>query len=214
MQVSTRGLSTGARYIGAPGITIPGLQEVEGAEQARGAVREQIHYGADWIKVIACGNYAFSSTGELLVDLTFTLAEVQAIVDEAHRHHRGVACQAYGGEGLRNCIEAGVDTIEHGKGLDESEITMMVQKSIYYDATGFRYSMPEVIEHDRPTTGGKYSLAAVHDKAFRLALSKGVKIMFGSGVDGTPYAHGAQAGEFGWLVHGLARSDRRPSSQI
>lgn len=202
MQVSTRGLNTGAKYLGAPRITIEGgTQSVTGVEAVREAVREQIHYGADWIKVIACGNYSFSPTGELLADPTFSLAEVQAIVDEAHRHHRRVACHAYGGEGLTNCVIAGVDTIEHGQGLDESLVNMMVQTGIYYDATGFRYSMPEVIERDRVTTGGKYSLPALHDKAFRLALAKGVKIMFGSGVDGTPYAHGTQAGEFEWLVH-------------
>jgi imidazolonepropionase-like amidohydrolase len=209
MQVSTRGLNTGARYLGAPGANMTGAspdihfvttQVVTGLDEARQAVREQIHYGADWIKVWACGNYSFTATGELLVDPTFTLAELQAIVNEAHRHHRGVACHAFGGEGLRNCIVAGVDTVEHGQGLDESLVNMMVQKGIYYDATLFRYSMPDVLEHDRVTTGGKYSLAALHDKAFRLALSKGVKIMFGSGIDGTPYAHGTQANEFEWLV--------------
>jgi len=202
MQVSTRGLNTGPASIGTPDVTIPaGAQTVAGAEQARAAVRDQIRYGADWIKLFAVREYSFSPTGELLADPTFTLDEVQAIVDEAHRHHRGVACHAFGGEGLRNCIMAGADSIEHGEGLDESEIAMMVQKGLYYVPTGFRYSMPDVVEHDRVTSGGKYSFPALGDKVFRMALARGVKIAFGSGADGHPYLHGTQVNEFAWMVH-------------
>jgi len=52
MQVSTRGLNTGPASIGTPDVTIPaGAQTVAGAEQARAAVRDQIRYGADWIKL-------------------------------------------------------------------------------------------------------------------------------------------------------------------
>jgi imidazolonepropionase-like amidohydrolase len=205
MQVSTRGLNIGPASIGTPDVTIPaGAQMVAGAEQARAAVRDQIHYGADWIKLFAVREYSFSPTGELLADPTFTLDEVQAIVDEAHRHHRGVACHAFGGEGLRNCIIAGADSIEHGEGLDESEIAMMVQKGLYYVPTGFRYSMPDVVEHDHVISGGKYSFPALGDKAFRMALTRGVKIAFGSGADGHPYLHGTQVNEFEWMVrHGM-----------
>ena len=204
MQVSTRGIgSSGSNYIGIPGITIPGgNQEINGVDEARQAVREQIHYGADWIKVFPTGGYSFSPTGELSFEPTMTLAELQAIVDEAHRHHHGVAAHAYGGEGLRNAIIAGVDTVEHGQGLDDSMVAMMVQKGLYYDPTGFRYTMPEVAENDRRNTGGKYSIIPIFEKNFQRALSnKGLKIMFGSGVDGTPLAHGTQASEFEWLVH-------------
>jgi imidazolonepropionase-like amidohydrolase len=207
MQVSTRGIgASGSDYIGIPGMNITGgNQNISGAAQAREAVREQIRYGADWLKIFPAGNYSFSPTGELYVEPTFTLEEVQAIVDEAHRHHRKVAAHAYGGDGLRNSVLAGVDTIEHGQALDESEMAMMVQKGLYWDVTGYRYSMPEIVERDRKETGGKYSLPAIFEKTFTMALGKGVKIMFGSGVDGTPYAHGTQGTEFEWLVrHGMA----------
>src|SRR6266403_413492 len=90
MQVSTRGIgASGTDYIGAPNIDITaGNQEIHGPDQARQVVREQIHYGADWFKVFPTGAYSFSSDGELFVEPTFTLAELQAIVDEAHRHQR------------------------------------------------------------------------------------------------------------------------------
>ena len=187
MQVSTRGVgASGSDYIGSPETTITGgNQTIHGPDNAREVVREQIHYGADWIKVFPTGAYSFGFDGELFVDPTFTLAELEAIVDEAHRHHRKVAAHAYGGEGLKDSIIAGVDCIEHGQGLDDSEATMMVQKGIYFDVTGFRYTMPEIVENDRRNTGGKYSIIPIFEKNFKNALSKGVKIAWGSGVDGT-----------------------------
>jgi imidazolonepropionase-like amidohydrolase len=214
MQVSTRGIgSSGSDYIGTPGTTITaGNQDIHGVDQAREVVREQIHYGADWIKVFPTAGYSFSPDGELFVEPTFTLAELQAIVDEAHRHHRSVAAHSYGGEGLRNSVLAGVDCIEHGQGLDDTEVVMMVQKGIYYDVTGYRYTMPEIAENDRKNTGGKYSIIPIFEKNFKNALSKGVKVVFGSGVDGTagdprssgPYNHGTQALDFIWMVnHGM-----------
>ena len=214
MQVSTRGIgSSGSDFIGMPGSNIPGgNQDIHGVEQAREAVREQIRYGADWIKVFPTAGYSFSPDGELFVEPTFTLAELEAIVDEAHRHNRKVAAHSYGGEGLRNSVIAGVDCIEHGQGLDDSEVAMMMQKHIYYDVTGYRYTMPEIAENDRKNTGGKYSIIPIFERNFKNALSKGVKVVYGSGVDGTagdprssgPYLHGTQALDFIWLVnHGM-----------
>jgi imidazolonepropionase-like amidohydrolase len=214
LQVSTRGIgASGSDYIGVPGIAITGgNEEIHGVEQAREVVREQIRYGADWIKVFPTGAYSFSPAGQLYVEPTFTLAELEAIVDEAHRHHHGVAAHAYGGEGLRNSILAGVDTIEHGQGLDDEMAAMMVQKGLYFDVTGFRYTMPEIVENDRKNTGGKYSIIPIFEKNFQNALNRGVKIIVGSGVDGTagdprssgPLNHGTQAVEFAWLVnHGM-----------
>jgi len=124
------------------------------------------------------------------------LPELQAIVDEAHRHHHKLAARAYGGE-LRNSITAGVDTIEHGQGLDESMITIMVEKGLYYDSTGIRYTLPSMEETDRRNTGGKYSIIPIFEKNFQLVLShKKLKTKFGSRVDGTPYPHGTQGRDF------------------
>ena len=214
LQVSTRGVgASGSDYIGSPETSITGgNQTIHGPDNAREVVREQIHYGADWIKIFPTGAYSFGFDGELFVDPTFTLPELQAIVDEAHRHRRKVAAHAYGGQGLRDSIIAGVDCIEHGQGLDDSEVAMMIQKGIYFDVTGFRYTMPEIVENDKRNTGGKYSIIPIFEKNFKNALAKGVKIAWGSGVDGTagdprssgPLNHGTQAVEFAWLVnHGM-----------
>jgi imidazolonepropionase-like amidohydrolase len=207
MQVSTRGIgAAGTSYIGMPGINLTaGNVGIHGVEEARQAVREQLHYGADWIKVFPVSGWSFSPSGEIFFEPTFTLEELKAIVDEAHRHNHRVAAHAYGGEGLRNSIIAGVDTIEHGQGLDDTMIEMMVQKGLYYDPTGIRYSLPSIDASDRKRTGGKYSIIPIFDKNARAAIAhKGLKIMFGTGVDGDLYAHGTQARDFEWLVqHGM-----------
>lgn len=207
MQVATRGIvATGTDYLGVPGSSLPSAsREIHGVEDAREAVREELHYGADWIKVYPVAGWSFSPTGEIFFDPTYTLPELQAIVDETHRHHHKVAAHAYGGEGLRNSIIAGVDTIEHGQGLDDSMVNMMIEKGIYYDPTGVRYTLPVIAEADRKNTGGKYSIIPIFEKNFERAIThKGLKVMFGSGVDGVPYPHGVQGGDFVWLVkHGM-----------
>src|SRR3981189_1562804 len=109
MQVSTRGIgASGSDFIGTPGTTITGgNEEIHGADQAREVVREQIRYGADWIKVFPTAGYSFSPDGELYVEPTFTLAELQAIVDEAHRHQREAAGYSCGRGRPRDSVIAG-----------------------------------------------------------------------------------------------------------
>ncbi|HWF37432.1 MAG TPA: amidohydrolase family protein [Candidatus Acidoferrales bacterium] len=203
MQVASKGImATGSDYLGASESTFPSAaREIHGVEDAREAIREELHYGVDWIKVYPVAGWSFSPTGELFFDPTYTMDDLQAMVDEAHRHHHKLAAHAYGGEGLRNSIIAGVDTIEHGQGLDESMVNMMIEKGLYYDPTGVRYTLPVIAEADRRNTGGKYSIIPIFEKNFKMAIShKGLKVMFGSGVDGEPYEHGIQGGDFVWMV--------------
>jgi len=200
MQVSTMGLvATGEGILGSPEVSLPrNYQTVDGPWAARQAVREQIHYGADWIKFHSTADYEFESDGALRSDPTFTKEEVDAIVDEAHRHGKKAACHAFGGEGLRNCVEAGVDTVEHAIELDEATADLMKKKGIYLELTAYHYSLSDYTARDAKSTGGKYSLQAMREKSGRLAISRGVKISFGSGVG--PFPHGTQAAEFNYLV--------------
>jgi imidazolonepropionase-like amidohydrolase len=200
MQVSTMGLvATGEGILGSPEVSLPrNYQTVDGPWAARQAVREQIHYGADWIKFHATAEYEFEPNGTLRSDPTFTKEEVEAIVNEAHRHGKKAACHAFGGEGLRNCVEAGVDTVEHAIELDEATADLMRKRGIYLELTAYHYSLSEYTARDAKSTGGKYSLEALREKSGRLAISRGVKISFGSGVG--PFPHGTQAAEFPYLV--------------
>jgi imidazolonepropionase-like amidohydrolase len=200
MQVSTMGLvATGEGILGSPEVSLPAnYQVVDNPWAARQAVREQIHYGADWIKFHSTSDYEFEPNGELFSNPTFTKEEVDAIVDEAHRHGKKAACHAFGGEGLRNCVQAGADTIEHALDLDDATADVMKKKGLYLELTAYHYSLSEYALRDAKQTGGKYSLEAMREKSGRLAISRGVKISFGSGVG--PFPHGTQAAEFSYLV--------------
>jgi imidazolonepropionase-like amidohydrolase len=200
MQVSTMGLvATGEGMLGSPEVNLPrNYQTVDSPWAARQAVREQIHYGADWIKFHSTADYEFEASGELFSDPTFTKEEVDAIVDEAHRHGKKAACHAFGGEGLRNCVEAGVDTIEHAIELDDATADRIKKKGIYLELTAYHYSLSDYTAKDAKSTGGKYSLEALREKSGRLAISRGLKISFGSGAG--PFPHGVQGREFAYLV--------------
>ena len=96
----------------------------------REAVREQAHYGVDWIKIYSTEEYYFKPDGTMVNTPSFTLEETQAIVDEAHRKGLKVACHAYGGEGLHNCIAAGVDVPTHGVDLDDAVAQAAARKHL------------------------------------------------------------------------------------
>jgi len=200
LQVATRALSTTGGYPlegYSPEVTVPsGVQKVDSPWAARQAVREQISYGADLIKIYGTHHYHFTPDGKLVSIPTFTLEEVQAIVDEAHREGKKVACHAYGGPGLHNCLDAGVDSIEHGLDLDEAAIQEMIQKHIYFVPTLYVYEFDS--SDDLKATRGKTSRARIHEASFRRALAAGVPIAFGTDVG--PFPHGTQAKEFAYMV--------------
>jgi len=192
-------VATGEGILGSPEVNLPrNYQTVDGPWAARQAVREQIHYGADWIKLHSTAEYEFEPDGTLRSDPTFTKEEVDAIVDEAHRHGKKVACHAFAGEGLRNCVEAGVDTVEHALVLDDALANLMKKKGIYLELTAYHYSLSDYTVRDAKSTGGKYSLQALRETSGRLAISHALKLSFGSGAG--PFPHGVQAREFAYLV--------------
>src|SRR5207244_1411802 len=116
----------------SPEVTYPrGVQIVDGVENARKAVREQIGNGADWIKVYADRSYFVAKDGSLSSIPTFTLDEMKAIVDEAHRLRHKVAAHAMARPGIENALIAGVDSIEHGVAIPGDLIDMMVAKGTY-----------------------------------------------------------------------------------
>ena len=126
---------------------------------------------------------------------------LQALIDETHRLGHKAACHVFGGEGLKNTIAAGCDTIEHAFGLDQEQATLMVQKGLYYDPTLQRYIEPYMDDNDDKNTGGKYRMIPIFAAAVTLASkTQGLKIMMGSGADGATYVHGTQALDFEALV--------------
>ena len=199
-QVSTLGIVWGAQPATTPPNPLASTV-VRSVDEARAAVREQIDHGADWIKLFPAGNYSFTPTGEAEYQVTYPMPVLQALIDETHRLGRKTACHVYGGEGQRNSIVAGCDTIEHAFGLTPDQAQMMVAKHLYYDPTLVRYTEPGIDDTDRRNTGGKFRIIPIFEHAVSLGIAtSGLKVMVGSGVDGSTYAHGTQALDFAALV--------------
>lgn len=193
MQVATRALDvTGAYPLQgyAPNVPVPhGVQIVDGADNARQAVREQISHGADWIKVYSDRSYHVREGGVLDDIPTFTMDELRAIVDEAHRERHKVASHAMALFGVHNSVAAGVDSIEHGNYITEDDLKTMASRGIFYVPTIF---VGEYVAQGRAAEGAPVwvRMIQIHEDTFRRAMKAGVKIAFGT-----------DAGGFDWKVN-------------
>jgi imidazolonepropionase-like amidohydrolase len=199
-RVSGRGIVWGAAPATGPANPLASIV-VRNVDEARAAVREHIDHGVDWIKLFPTGAYSFSPTGEAKYVLTYPMPVLQALIDETHRLGHKAGCHVYGGEGQKNAILAGCDTIEHAFGLDQEQADLIVSKGLSYDPTLVRYTEPYMDDNDNKNTGGKYRMIPIFNKAVTMAgKTKGIRIMVGSGVDGSTFPHGTQALEFEALV--------------
>jgi len=139
--VSTRAFSaTGMYPLGGYSweLKVPeGVQIVDGPDNIRKAVREQVKYGADWIKYYSDRRY-YMKDGALHSWVNFTDEEVHALIDEAHRLGRKVAAHAIGRDGIASALKGGADTIEHGDGLDDELMDIMIKRGVYWCPTILR----------------------------------------------------------------------------
>jgi imidazolonepropionase-like amidohydrolase len=186
MVVATRALDTTGAYaiLGYdPALKLPhGVQVVDGPDECRRAVREQIGNGADWIKLYADQRVS-TADGVVHSIPTFTPEELHAIVDEAHREHHRVAAHARGLEGVHNAVEAGADSIEHGGYITDDDLKTMVAHGTWYVPTLYIFLYSKEIEQASELPGRKGEVE-VHAETFRRALQAGVKIAFGTDVGG------------------------------
>src|SRR5437870_8008917 len=174
---------------------------VRTVDEARKAVQEHIQHGVDWIKLFPTGGYSFTPTGDAKFVLMYPKPVLEALIDETHKLGHKAGCHVLGGEGKHNAILAGCDTIEHAYDLNQEEANLIVQKGLYYDPTFTRYIEPYMDDVDNKNTGGKYRMIPIFERAVAMAAdTSGLKLMIGSGVDGSTFPHGTQALEFESLV--------------
>ena len=199
-QVSGRGIVWGASPpTGAPNPRAAIV--VRSVEEGRAAVREHVERGVDHIKLYPGGAYSFGPNGEDQYQTNYPLPVLQAIIDEAHKLGKKTGCHVFGGEGLQNSITAHCDTIEHGYGLRQAQLDQMAATGIAYDVTFARYSSGYMDDNDARSTGGKYRIVPYFERAMRMAIATPkLAVLFGTGVDGTFFVHGANAVEFEKLV--------------
>jgi imidazolonepropionase-like amidohydrolase len=181
--------------------TGPEVGVVNGADEARRAVRLAHKYGATVIKTCATGGVL--SLADAVDTPQLTQAELDALVDEAHALRLKTAAHAHGAEGAKRAIRAGIDSIEHGSFLDDEALDMMNQKGTYYVPTLMAVqglseqiakgvAIPPAIK-----VKADAAISAVH-QTFRKAIAKNVKI--GLGTDAAVYPHGRNAEEFHQMV--------------
>ena len=197
--VSTRGLNTIGRYMPFDyswELDLPkGAQMVTGTDDCLKAVREQVAYGADWIKIYVDWPFFIDRDGGISGLTNFTPEELAAMVNEAHRLERKVAAHAISRNGIKAALEAGVDSIEHGSGFDESLIDQAKSQGIYWCPTLL------VFEHsfEQRATPQLKQLLEIEYKALNNAYKKGLKIALGTDAGSFPWSIN-QAKEFELLV--------------
>lgn len=195
MQVATRAMAPTGMYplLGYSWeLKVPvGVQTVDGVEGARKAVREQISYGADWIKYYSDRRYHFGDDGVLYSMVNFTDEEAKAIVDETHRLGKKVAAHCIGANGIAAALRAGVDTIEHGDGFTDALLDEAAHKGVYWVPT------ITVGAYVAPGRGGNWiKMVDLEKAAFQKALKKNIKIALGTDAGGFDWKQLNEAEEF------------------
>jgi imidazolonepropionase-like amidohydrolase len=166
---------------------------------ARAAVREAKLHGVDYIKIYTTQDFAgtmhmWRPDATLVNSPSLSFEEVDAIVDEAHRLGIKVACHTYGGEGMRSCINAGVDAPNHLLELDDEGVRALRAKNLPFVPTVD--DLVALEKEDLAATGGRNSRLKLLEQAVRRAIAGGVPIVFGSGATSDHIPHGAQADQF------------------
>lgn len=171
-----------------------GVQIVDGPDNIRRAVREQVKYGADWIKFYADRKYYLGPDGRLRSWVDFTDEEMRALVDETHRLGKKVAAHTIGWDGIDAALRMGVDTIEHGDGLTDDLIDRAVKQKVFWCPTiyvGVAVAGPR---------GGIWpKMVELERIAFGKAVAKGMLISLGTDAGGFPWTEN-QAKEFSYMV--------------
>ena len=178
----------------------------DGPEECRRAVRRQISFGADVIKIMTTGGV--NSRIGLGLGAQMFDDEVKALVDTARLYGRKVAVHAHGDDGARMAVQAGAHSIEHGTMLTDETLRLMRQKGTYYVPTlstvnGYLERIARDPNAYSPEVREKIDWRIrITGEALRQALPHGVKIAFGT--DAGVSKHGRNADEFELMVkHGM-----------
>ena len=169
-------------------------------DEVRAKVRENMKYGANVIKFTATGGVLSRNTD--VNASQFSLAEMQALVAEAHDRGARVAAHAHGLHGMKRAIEAGVDSIEHASFLNDEVLKLAAEKGTYLvmdiyvsdyilkegEAAGI---LPESLEKER-------HVGQLQRENFRRAVASGVNMAYGT--DAGVYTHGQNGRQLAYMV--------------
>ena len=200
LQVVGRALSTTGSYPLThfrPDWSFPiGVQICDGADGCRKAVREQISYGVNWIKIYAnTGGLRLTGDGYVDSPPNWTKEEIEAVVSEAHAHRIRVAAHATSDTGTRIAVEAGVDSIEHGDSIRPEIARQMAAKGIYLCPT---LTVSFYVAAPRAQAGAPIwaEMPKILAKSLDNCRKAGVKVVLGTDAGGFPWTEINQAQEF------------------
>ena len=155
---------------------------VDGVDNVRLAVREELQQGANQIKIMASGGV--SSPTDPIANTQYSEAEIRAIVDEAEAANTYVMSHAYTARAIRRAIECGVRTIEHGNLVDADTAKLMAEKGAFAVPTQVTYEM--LAKHGAEAGLPPDSVAKIEDvrlagrNALKLFAEAGVEMGYGS----------------------------------
>ena len=183
-----------------PSVSVPTPAVANGPEQIRAVVRKLRKYGAEVIKF--CGTGGVLSKTDTVGGQQYTLAEMTALVDEAHQLGLKVAVHAHGTSGIKDAIRAGVDTVEHASLADDEAIQLAKQHGTYFSmdiynddyilAEGAKNGLfAESLEKER-------QVGRRQRETFKAATAAGVRMIFGT--DGGVYPNGDNAKQFATMT--------------
>ncbi|HEX8983080.1 MAG TPA: amidohydrolase family protein [Ktedonobacterales bacterium] len=175
---------------------------VDGVDSMRHKVREVLRAGADWIKLCTSGGVL--SANDSPESAQFTVEEIAVAVYEAAAQGKRCMAHAQSNRGIKNAIEAGVASIEHGIYLDDEAIQMMIDRNVYLVPT---LVAPQDVVDAAEAVPGKLPAYAIekaraviedHRKSFRMAVEAGVRIAMGT--DSGVGPHGGNARELAMMA--------------
>jgi imidazolonepropionase-like amidohydrolase len=171
-----------------------------GPEQIRATVRKLRKYGAEVIKF--CGTGGVLSKTDTVGGQQYDLAEMKALVDEAHMLGLKVAVHAHGTSGIKDAIRAGVDTIEHASLADAEAFTLAKQRGTWFsmDIYNDDYIMAEGEKNGlyKESLEKERMIGLKQRQTFQAAVKAGVKMVFGT--DAGVYPNGYNARQFVTMV--------------
>ncbi len=179
-----------------PSISAPNPAVANGPEQIRATVRRLHKYGAEVMKF--CGTGGVLSKGDTVGGQQYDLAEMKALVDEAHMLGLKVAVHAHGTSGIKDAIRAGVDTIEHASLADEEAFALAKQHGTYFDMDIYNddYILSEGEKNGvfKESLEKERKIGLKQRQTFQAAFKSGVKMLFGT--DAGVYPNGLNARQF------------------
>jgi imidazolonepropionase-like amidohydrolase len=173
----------------------------DGIDDVVKAVREQIHAGSDFVKIMATGGVM--TPGVDPEDAHYSAEEMAAGIAEGHRFHKPCASHAQGTEGILNAVRGGIDSIEHGIFISEKCIEEMLERRTYLVPT-LSALRNILVSSDEPIPDYVLEKAArvseTHQRSIKLFYEAGGRIAMGTDA-GTPFNHhGENAQELRYMV--------------